>query len=146
MTITIRHVGLVVADLDQSIKFWCETMGFVVSRTMEESGPHIDAMMGLKEVKVTTAKLADPNGNLLELLHFHSHPDKKSWDGKPYSSGLTHLAFTVTNLNETLHRIKLAGGSIPFQPQLSPDGQVKVTYASAPGGVILELVEVLNDA
>lgn len=145
MTITIRHVGLVVADLNQSLKFWCETMGFVVSLKMDEYGPHIDAMMGLKDVKVTTAKLVDPDGNLLELLYFHSHPDKVMCKVKPYSTGLTHIAFTVTNLDETIRRLKLAGGSAPSQPQLSPDGQVRVTYAAAPEGVILELVEVSSN-
>lgn len=144
MTTAIRHVGLVVADLEKSLKFWCDTMGFVVSRQMEESGRHIDAMMGLKDVKVTTAKLAAPDGNLLELLYFHSHPDKTQWEGKPYSTGFTHLALTVQDLDETLRRLKLVGASVPAEPQLSPDGQVKVIYASGPEGVLLELVEVIK--
>jgi catechol 2,3-dioxygenase-like lactoylglutathione lyase family enzyme len=144
MTTAIRHVGLVVADLEKSLKFWCDTMGFVVSRQMEESGPHIDAMMGLKDVRVTTAKLAASDGNLLELLCFHSHPDKQKWEGKPYSTGLTHIALTVQDLDETLGRLKLLGASVPAEPQLSPDGQVKVIYASGPEGVLLELVEVIK--
>lgn len=144
MTTAIRHVGLVVADLEKSLKFWCDTMGFVVSRQMEESGPHIDAMMGLKDVRVTTAKLADSDGNLLELLCFHSHPDKQKWEGKPYSTGLTHIALTVQDLDETLGRLKLLGASVPAEPQLSPDGQVKVIYVSGPEGVLLELVEVIK--
>jgi len=144
MTTAIRHVGLVVADLEKSLKFWCDTMGFVVSRQMEESGPHIDAMMGLKDVRITTAKLAAPDGNLLELLYFHSHPDKQRWEGRPYSTGFTHIALTVQNLEETLRRLKLVGASVPAEPQLSPDGQVKVIYASGPEGVLLELVEVIK--
>jgi len=140
----IRHVGLVVADLEKSLEFWCETMGFVVSRQMEESGPHIDAMMGLKGVRVTTAKLAAPDGNLLELLCFHSHPDKHHWGGKPYSIGFTHIALTVQDLDETLRRLQRVGASVPAEPQLSPDGQVKVIYASGPEGVLLELVEVMK--
>ena len=144
MISTIRHVGLVVSDLDKALQFWCETMGFVVSRHMEESGPQIDAMMGLKDVKVTTAKLADPDGNLLELLCFHSHPDKPQWEGKPYSTGFTHIALTVQNLDETLRQLKLFGGSVPAEPQLSPDGNVRVIYATGPEGVLLELVEIIN--
>lgn len=144
MITAIRHVGLVVADLEKSLKFWCETLGFVVSRQMEESGPHIDAMMGLKDVKITTAKLAAPDGNLLELLCFHSHPDKPKWEGKPYSTGFTHIALTVQDLDETLRRLKLVGASVPAEPQLSPDGQVKVIYATGPEDVLLELVEVIK--
>ena len=144
MITAIRHMGLVVADLDKSLKFWCDTMGFVVSRQMEESGPHIDAIMGLKNVKVTTVKLSAPDGNLLELLHFHSHFDKPRWEGSPFSTGFTHIALTVKDLDETLRRLKRAGASVPAKPQLSSDGNVKVIYASGPEGVLLELVEVIK--
>ena len=144
MIAAIRHVGLVVVDLEQSLKFWCDVMGFVVTRQMEESGPNIDAMMGLKDVRVTTAKLAAPDGNLLELLCFHSHPDKLRWAGKPYSTGFTHIALTVKDLDETLHRLEQFGASTPAVPQLSPDGNVKVIYATGPEGVLLELVEVIK--
>ena len=145
MITAIRHVGLVVTDIEQSLKFWCDTMGFVVSRQMEESGLHIDAMMGLRDIRVTTAKLAAPDGNLLELLQFHSHPDKTRWEGMPYSTGFTHIALTVKDLDETLCRLKQFGASIPAEPQLSPDGLVRVIYATGPEGVLLELVEVINN-
>ena len=144
MITAIRHVGLVVADLENSLSFWCDTMGFVVSRQMEESGPHIDAMMGMKDVRVTTAKLAAPDGNLLELLYFHSHWDKPQWEGKPYSTGLTHIALTVQDLDETLRRLKLVGVSVPAEPQFSLDGKVRVIYAAGPEGILLELVEVIK--
>lgn len=144
MISAIRHVGLVVTDIARSLEFWCDVMGFVVARQMEESGPHIDAMMGLKDVRVTTAKLAAPDGNLLELLQFHSHPDKSEWVGKPYSTGLTHIALTVRDLNETVRRLKQNGSSFPSSPQFSPDGMVKVIYATGPEGILLELVEVIN--
>ena len=143
MISTIRHVGLVVSDLDKALQFWCETMGFVISRQMEEAGPHLDAMMGLNDVRVTTAKLADPDGNLLELLCFASHPDKEQWGGEPYSTGLTHIAMTVSDLDEAYNRLREKGVIFISQPQSSPDGCVNVTYARGPEGIILELVEEL---
>lgn len=144
MIAAIRHTGLVVADLPKAIEFWCGLMGFVVSRQMEESGPHIDAMMGLKDVRLTTAKLLAPDGNLLELLHFHSHPDKPEWQGKPYSTGFTHIALTVRNLDDAFQRLQETGVIFPARPQISPDGRVKVIYAQGPEGVLLELVEVIT--
>ena len=101
----IRHTGLVVADLDRALHFWCDVLGFVVERQMDESGPHIDGMMGLHRVRLTTVKLAAPDGNLIELLHFHSHPDKPIWAGEPFSTGFTHIALTVENLDELLNTI-----------------------------------------
>ena len=144
MISTIRHVGLVVSDLDKALQFWCETMGFVISRQMEEAGPHLDAMMGLNDVRVTTAKLADPDGNLLELLCFASHLDKDQWIGQPYSTGFTHIALTVSDVDEMCLRLRNAGLDIPIQPQYSPDGCVKVIYVRGPEGILIELVELLE--
>ena len=143
MITAIRHTGLVVRDLKRALHFWCEVLGFKVVKQMDESGPHIDALMGLREVRVTTAKLAAPDGNLIELLHFHSHPDQPQWNGTPYSTGFTHVALTVVDLDQVILKLSNEGGSFPAPPQLSPDGYAKVIYAKGPEGVLLELVEIL---
>jgi hypothetical protein len=111
---------------------------------MEEFGPHLDTMMGLSGVEVTTVKLADQNNSVLELLYFKSHPDKSHWIGTPFSTGLTHIAFTVDNLDETCQHICRYGVIFPAEPQISPDGLARVIYAKGPEGVLLELVEVRN--
>jgi catechol 2,3-dioxygenase-like lactoylglutathione lyase family enzyme len=139
----IRHAGLVVADLDRALHFWCDVLGFKVTKQMEESGPHLDAMMGLAGVRVTTVKMAAPDGNLLELLRFHSHSDKPNWAGTPYSTGFTHIALTVDNLDQLVTQLVQEGVRFPAPPQHSPDGYAKVVYAQGPEGVLLELVEVL---
>lgn len=144
MISAIRHTGLVVADLEQALYFWCDALGFKLVKQMDESGPHIDAMMGLQDVRVTTAKLAAPDGNMIELLRFHSHPDQPKWDGTPYSTGFTHIALTVDDLDQCVSKLAQAGVSFPATPQYSPDGTAKVIYAQGPEGVLLELVEVLT--
>ncbi len=122
----IRHTGLVVADLNLALSFWRDLLGFKIDKLMDEFGPHIDAMMGLKNVKVTTVKMSAPQGGVLELLHFKSHPDSKKWHGKPYSTGFTHLALAVENLDECYQKLTGAGFVFPGPPQYSPDGVVKV--------------------
>lgn len=140
----IRHTGLVVADLERALHFWSDVLGFKVVTQMDESGPHIDAMMGLKDVRVTTAKLAAHDGNLIELLHFHSHPDQPRWNGSPYSTGFTHIALTVVDLDKLVSKLTQEGVNFPAKPQFSPDGKVRVIYAQGPEGVLLELVEMIT--
>jgi catechol 2,3-dioxygenase-like lactoylglutathione lyase family enzyme len=101
-------------------------------------------MMGLHDVRVTTAKLAASDGNLIELLQFHSHPDRPQWDGAPYSTGFTHIALTVDDLDALVGKLVPFGVTFPAPPQYSPDGGVKVIYAKGPEGVLLELVEILT--
>jgi catechol 2,3-dioxygenase-like lactoylglutathione lyase family enzyme len=144
MITQIRHTGLVVANLEDALHFWRDLLGFKVEKQMDESGPHIDAMMGLKDVRVTTIKMMAPEGGMIELLHFKSHPDQTKWLGNPYSTGFTHIAMTVNNLDEAYKKLEAVGVVFPAQPQYSTDGTVKVIYCKGPEGVLLELVERLN--
>ena len=141
----IRHTGLVVYNLEQAIRFWIDLLGFKLLKKMDESGSHIDKMMGLKDVRVTTAKLAAPDGNILELLKFESHSDQEYWHGKPFSTGFTHMAFTVNNLQALSEKMIAHGVHFFDKPQLSPDGNVKVIYCQGPEGVLLELAEELKN-
>lgn len=144
MITEIRHTGLVVADLEAALRFWRDLLGFKVARQMDESGPHIDAMMGLKDVRLTTSKLTAPGGGMIELLHFHSHPDQPAWGGTPHSTGFTHIAMTVTDIDDLCRKLIAEGVTFFAPPQHSPDGKVKVTYCKGPEGVLLELVEMLQ--
>ena len=137
----IRHTGLVVVDLKNSIFFWRDLLGFRIEKQAEESGPHIDAMMGLENVRLTTVKMSAPEGGMIELLHFHSHPDKSKWSGKPYSTGLTHIALTVIDLDDSFKKLNRAGFKFPALPQFSQDGSVKVIYCEGPEGLLIELVQ-----
>jgi catechol 2,3-dioxygenase-like lactoylglutathione lyase family enzyme len=144
MITSIRHAGIVVADLSRALAFWRDVLGFRVIRQMEESGSYLDRMLGLQNAKATTVKLAAPDGNLIELLHFHSHPDSAEWTGTPVSTGLTHLAFTVDDLAAEQARLTAAGVRFLSPSQVSPDGNVKVMFGVGPEGLLLELVEVLQ--
>lgn len=139
-----RHAGIVVANLERALSFWCGTLGFRVIKQAYETGSFIDSLLGLTGVHVTTSKLAAPDGNLIELLYFHSHSDRASWTGMPFSTGLTHLAFTVDDIDADYARLGEAGVMFLTRPQVSPDGFVKVVYASGPEGLLLEFVEVLK--
>lgn len=140
----IRHTGLVVHNLERALHFWCDVLGFKVVKQMDEAGSHIDAMMGLQDVQVTTAKLAAPDGNLIELLYFRSHQDSPRWSGTAYSTGFTHIALTVSDLDQLIEKLIREKVTFPGPPQYSPDGSVRVIYGQGPEGVLIELVEVLN--
>lgn len=143
--VNFRHVGLVVKDLEKSLKFWCEILNFKVQKQMLEEGPYIDQMMGIDGVRVLTTKIADDENNIIELLNFKSHLDKEDWEGKPYSTGLTHIALTVGDLKKTLEKMKRFKflDSCETIPVKSPDGKVIVVYIKSFEGLLLELVEEL---
>ena len=66
----IRHFGIVVHNLETSIAFY-EDLGLKINKQMDESGEHIDKMLSLTDVNVTTVKMSAPETDtLIELLHY----------------------------------------------------------------------------
>jgi len=140
----IRHVGIVVTNLNKALHFYRDLLGLKVTNKMVERGDYIDKISGLKNVKVTTIKMAAEYGNLIELLYFHSHP-KESIDKKEICEiGVSHIAFTVENLDVEYERLLKAGVQFNVPPQISPNGYAKVTFCKDPDGSLIELVQVLT--
>ncbi len=138
----IRHTGIVVNDLDASLYFYKELLGLKIIKQLDESGSYIEHVLGLQAVKVTTVKMATPDGQMIELLKYYSHESEKT-ARRIYDTGLTHIAFTVDDLNSEYNRLKSEGVLFNAPPQLSPDGYAKVNFCRAPEGTFIELVEVL---
>ena len=65
-----RHFGIVVRNLETSIAFY-QDLGLKITKQMDESGEHIDKMLSLTDVNVTTVKMSAPETDtLIELLHY----------------------------------------------------------------------------
>ena len=139
----IRHTGIVVNNLDRQISFY-RVLGFSKLSRRLETGPFIDQLTGINSVKVEWAKMKAPDGSVLELLKYHSHslpiPQPKATSNQ---MGCSHIALTVTEINEICRAIETSGGSVVNSPALSPDGNVKVAYCHDPEGVLIEVVEEL---
>jgi len=138
----IRHTGIVVSDLEASLHFYRDLLGFQIVKQMEESGNYIDNILSLHDTKVTTVKMAAPDGQKIELLKYCSHPREQKLR-EICDIGIVHIAFTVEDLNRECDRLKGKGVLFNTPPQLSPDGYAKVTFCRAPEGTFIELVEVL---
>ena len=139
----VRHTGVVVRDLEKSVKFYC-TLGFVKASQAIEEGVFIDAVVGLQNTKLEWVKLKAPDGYLLELLQYHSHPEQKEIEKqKSNQLGYSHMAFSVKNINAVCEKIEEIGGSMVNPPALTNDKKVKVAYCHDNEGNLMEIVEVL---
>tara|TARA_R110000824_G_scaffold400828_1_gene609471 strand:+ start:4772 stop:5200 length:429 start_codon:yes stop_codon:yes gene_type:complete len=139
----IRHTGIVVTNIDNSIEFYNQYFGFEVKKDMLERGDYIDNFCAMEDVSVRTVKMALENGNMIELLDFVSHPED-NLDKKINQIGCTHIALTVDNLDLLYDRMKTDGVHFNCTPQASPDGMAKATFCRDPDGTFIELVEILN--
>jgi len=139
----VRHTGIVVRNLDESVKFY-RTLGFVEDNRDIEEGDFIDTVVGLQNVKLEWVKLKAPDGYLLELLQYHSHPEERVIEAqKSNQLGCSHLAFGVDNVNKFCEDIQKIGGGVINPPALTNDKKVKVAYCHDNEGNLMEIVEVL---
>lgn len=143
MITEIRHIGIVVQDLNKVLNFFTKLLKFKIKKKMSEKSSYIDNILGLKNANITTVKIEAPDGNLIEILKFKNFRNKKNWNGKIYSTGLTHISMTVKNLEKTYRFLIKKNIKFNAPPQLSPDKYAKVTFCKGPEGLLIELVEVL---
>ena len=141
--IEVRHIGIVVTNIEKSLKFYRDLLGLKIERSMNESGEYIDNMLGFENVHVKTVKMSASTGNtLVELLEF-IQPVGSNMIRKVNDLGTSHPAFTVSDIDETYLRLKQSGVKFNAPPQLSPDGFAKVTFCKGPENFFIELVEEL---
>lgn len=144
MILGVRHTGIVVRDLEK-MKIFYESLGFVEEISNSESGYFIEQVTGIDGVSLDWAKLRAPDGYLIELLNYNHHSQVKDIiNSNSNTLGISHLAFTVTDIDNICKLILKAGGSLVNSPALSPDGNVRVAYCYDIEGVLLELVELQN--
>jgi catechol 2,3-dioxygenase-like lactoylglutathione lyase family enzyme len=140
----VRHFGLAVNNLEKSLNFYQNLLGFKIVRSMDESGDYIDNMLSLNDVCVKTVKLSIDDGiTLIELLEFKSHKGNSN-KREIYEYGASHLALTVHDLDTCYEELKRNGVEFYSKPQHSPDGFAKVVFCKDPDGTPVELVQVLN--
>ena len=143
---SIRHVGIVVRNLDESIKFYCGILGLsIYKRHIEKPGQFIDKLVGINNVELEWVKVIIPNGGLIELLQYHSHPDPDVFCNAVMSPsnrlGCSHISLTAKNLSRLYHELIENGYKCKSEPLLSSDGKVMILYCHDPDGIILELIE-----
>ena len=144
MISSLRHIGIVVRDIDMAIKFWETNFGFKIRINQVESGPFIENLLGLPGVSVQTVKMKSGNDVEIELLKFNSLSDEVTWGGRVDKVGLTHVAINIENLDSILNKLRDYGFSPVNAPQISVDGEVKVCYIEVFEGLLLELVEKIS--
>ena len=137
-------MGIVVHDLEKSKNFWINTLGFKLHIEAKEKSPYIDELLAIRDPGLTTVKLIDSNGFIIELLKFENYQVGNSWSGDLKTTGLTHIALTVDNLDEMADRLKKESYQTLSEIKTSPNKKVKVLFIRGPEAIMLELVQELK--
>jgi glyoxylase I family protein len=146
----IDHINIVVADLERSVRFYCDVLGFRKTHDVVMEGDWIEAIIGLHGVKGLVAFVEPPGGGVrIELLEYRAPAGLAlPENSKPNTRGLRHIAFRVRDIDAMAKKLRAAGVTLFSDPVRVPAGVVKfaagdktLLYFLDPDGVVLELAE-----
>ncbi len=136
------HVGVCVSDLERSIAFYRDVLGFTeVARRLNITDTGSANLLDFSEMDVELVYL-ERDQIRIELLWYRV-PDAQVVDGRRPMNlvGLTHLAFRVGDLDDLLARIEAGGGTVlPATTATFEQGNRGVMTVD-PDGIRVELIE-----
>ncbi len=122
------HTMIRVTDIDQSLDFFCNKLGMVEVRRIENDKGRFTLIFLAADEDVASGKQSQTP--LLELTY--------NWDAEEYTGGRNfgHLAYRVENIYETCAKLAAAGVTINRPPR---DGYM--AFIRSPDNISIELLQ-----
>jgi len=138
------HTGITVSDLEQSLPFWRDVLGFELSHTAHQTGELAREITGVADAEIKLAVLKAPGGHKIELLEYLAPPHRKRLALKPCDLGSVHIALLVDDLDAVFESIAASGWKAAGKPQTlttGPNAGKRVVYVRDPDGTTIEFME-----
>jgi glyoxylase I family protein len=139
------HTGITVSNLERSLAFWRDVLGFEFSHRANQKGEMAEQITGVKGAELKLAVVKAPGGHKIELLEYLA-PANRNKDAslRPCDVGHVHIALTVENLEPLLKKIAESGWKAAGKPQAltaGPNTGKRVIYVRDPDGTTIEFME-----
>jgi len=122
----IDHVSIDVSELGKSVDFYCNKLGFRVSRTIDTP-----------ELGITFIQLGSSSIELIARRDRHAATRTMRRTG---DIGLAHVALRVSDIDEVFSQLRERG--IEFSsPPYDAEGGPRIAFFRDPDGVVLELIQ-----
>jgi glyoxylase I family protein len=143
--IAADHTGITVSNLERSLEFWQNVLGFEFSHRAQQTSDMASEITGVPGAEIKLAVVKAPGGHKIELLEYLAPPDRKQHvDLRPCDVGSVHVALTVDNLDAVLQKIAASGWKAAGKPQTltaGPNAGKRVVYVRDPDGTTIEFME-----
>jgi catechol 2,3-dioxygenase-like lactoylglutathione lyase family enzyme len=143
MTISFSHVGICVSDLERSVRFYRDALGFEPAFS-HHVGAEFATLMEVDGVDLDSRMLVR-DGVTIELLGFLSPGVVGDGERRPMNQlGVTHFSLRVDDVDQVASAIEEMGGSVVRSSRTTFDGQgvrLDFLYCTDPDGVRIELMD-----
>lgn len=147
----VSHIAVGVRDMDASLRFYRDLLGFEVVRDEVQStqGTVLPALYQEPHDQRRVATLYWKKGPREAFLVLSQHSDKPV-SGAPIKLdqiGIHHYAFWVENLPQVYEELKAKGADFVVPPTVTKtkDGNFNSTFLRDPDGILVQLDELVED-
>jgi glyoxylase I family protein len=136
----VSHVGICVSDVERSIAFYRDALGFEQVHDLRVEGEPSDTLLGLRGVRLHAVFL-QRDALRIELLHYES--PRSPPEPKPRAMndlGFTHLSVVVASIDEALPKLEQAGAMIERDTLIEIGGRSVAGMVRDPDGLRIELI------
>ena len=143
--ISADHTGITVSNLERSLAFWRDVLGFEFSHTAQQQGELAQEITGIEGAEIRLAVLKTPGGHKIELLEYLVPADRKRANPRPCDVGSMHVALLVEDLDAVLAQIAASGWEAAGKPQTlntGPNSGKRIVYVRDPDGTTIELMQI----
>jgi catechol 2,3-dioxygenase-like lactoylglutathione lyase family enzyme len=137
------HTGITVRDLDASLAFWRDVLGFKLLYRARRMGAFAEEVTGVAEAEIDIAVLLAP-GHKIELLQYIAPSHRAHLRPRACDIGSVHVAFDVDNLDAVLDHVQASGWHAVGAPQMVAGGArngTRVVYVRDPDGTTIEFMQ-----
>ncbi len=136
------HVGICVRDVECSLRFYRDFLGFQPVDELEIQGKATAQLLRLEKVELR-ALFLERDGVRIELLHYATpghvgEPTPRAMN----QIGLTHLSIQVEDIDQALAGVEPAGGRVLNETIVSVEQTgARAVFLTDPDGTLIELVQ-----
>jgi catechol 2,3-dioxygenase-like lactoylglutathione lyase family enzyme len=138
-----NHTSFTVTDIQRTVLFWTEALGFEAASLSPRSGAWQEQVTGVPGARLMVAHLYG-HGHHMEFIQY--------LDGaaaapalQPSMAGVAHVCLEVDDIDETWAALLAAGATAQgaiAEVVTGPVSGGRAGYIRDPGGIIIELYEI----
>ena len=141
--ISTNHTSFTVSDLDQSLAFFRDVLGFDITSKAPRAPNLIQKITGIDDAEVMIAYVRGP-GHSVELIEFINPEKRETFRPRACDLGFYHIAYDVEGLDQLINDAKHYGvfpeGEIVAIDQ-GPNAGARIVYLRDRDGITFEFIE-----
>lgn len=142
----LSHIGICVSDLERSVGFYREALGFRELSRLAVEGVDSARLLDIDGGELQAVYL-ERDGTRIELLYYPAAGHQQGDIPRPMNRlGLTHLSLRVDSVDEAIAAVERSGGSVLAHTRIDNEAwHTCAVFVTDPDGLRIELLQAPGD-